>query len=143
MPETTIDLSEFTPLLQDLSPQSQTSLLPALHAAQDLYGFIPAEAVVEISHHLTVSEEEIHQVVDHYPLFYSEPAGKTVIHVCNNPVCANAGAEAVMKRLSQSMEIHRLAGEPVGMFNHRIRALPGTLRTCSGNDHPGNLGCAG
>jgi NADH-quinone oxidoreductase subunit F len=116
MPETTIDLSEFTQILKTLSPHSKTSLLPALHAAQDLYGFIPGEAIVEISHQLSVSEEEINLVVAHYPLFYSEPAGKTVVHVCNNPVCANAGAEAVMKRLSQSMEIHRLAGEPVGML---------------------------
>ena len=116
MPETTIDLNEFTPILQALIPHNQTSLLPALHAAQDLYGFIPAEAIAEISDQLSVSEEEIRKIVEHYPLFYSEPAGKTVIHVCNNPVCANAGAEAVMKRLSQSMEIHRLASEPVGML---------------------------
>jgi NADH-quinone oxidoreductase subunit F len=47
-------------------------------------------------------------------MFYREPVAKTVVHVCNNPVCANAGAESVMKRLSQTMEMHRMAGESVG-----------------------------
>ncbi len=114
MPDTTIDLSELTRLLTSLSHQGRAALLPALHAAQDLYGFIPPDAVAEIGKMLAVPVEDIREVVDYYPLFYREPAGKTVIHVCNNPVCANAGAEAVMKRLSQTIEIHRQAGEPVG-----------------------------
>jgi NADH-quinone oxidoreductase subunit F len=114
MPETNVDLSELTPTLENLAFQGRTALLPVLHTVQDLYGYIPGNAINEISRILDADEQDIVDVIEFYPMFYREPIAKTVVHVCNNPVCANAGAEAVMKRLSQTMEVHRLAGEPVG-----------------------------
>lgn len=114
MPDTTIDLTELAPTLNDLAFQGRTALLPTLHNVQEQYGYIPGEAVDEIARILGVSAQEVREIVEFYPMFYSEPVAKTVVHVCNNPVCANAGAEAVMKRLSQTLEVHRMAGEPVG-----------------------------
>jgi len=114
MPDSTIDLTELAPTLNDLAFQGRTAVLPTLHAIQDQYGYIPGDAVVEIARILGISTQEVREIVDFYPMFYSEPVAKTVVHVCNNPVCANAGAEAVMKRLSQTLEVHRMAGEPVG-----------------------------
>ena len=114
MPDSTIDLTELAPMLNELTFQGRTALLPTLHAVQEQYGYIPAEAVAEIARILGISPQEVRETVEFYPMFYSEPVAKTVVHVCNNPVCANAGAEAVMKRLSQTLEVHRMAGEPVG-----------------------------
>ena len=114
MPDSTIDLTELAPILNELTFQGRTALLPTLHAVQEQYGYIPAEAVAEIARILGISPQEVRETVEFYPMFYSEPVAKTVVHVCNNPVCANAGAEAVMKRLSQTLEVHRMAGEPVG-----------------------------
>jgi NADH-quinone oxidoreductase subunit F len=114
MLDTSIDLNKLTPILLDLAPQGRTALIPALHAAQDLYGYIPEEVASAIALQFELPLEEIQQVIDFYPMFYKEPVGKTVVHVCNNPVCANAGAEAVMKRLSQNLELRRQAGEPLG-----------------------------
>ncbi len=114
MHEPAVDLTELSPLLNDLAFQGRTALLPVLHAVQEQFGYIPGEAISEISRILAINEQEIVDVVEFYPMFYREPVAKTVVHVCNNPVCANAGAEAVMKRLSQTLEVHRLAGEPVG-----------------------------
>ena len=34
---------------------------------------------------------------DFYAMFNREPAGETVIHVCNDPACALAGSETVLK----------------------------------------------
>jgi NADH-quinone oxidoreductase subunit F len=39
-----IDLTPLQPFLSEFSPQGRTALLPALHAAQDIYGYIPEEA---------------------------------------------------------------------------------------------------
>ncbi len=114
MTEPTANLTDLLPLLNDLALRGRTALLPALHAVQELYGYIPPYAVAEIAGKLAVSQQEITDVIEFYPMFYREPVAKTVVHVCNNPVCANAGAEAVMKRLSQTLEVHRLAGDPVG-----------------------------
>lgn len=114
MPETSLDLHQLEPILSQYAPLGRTALLPILHEVQTLFGYIPPNAIQKVSHRLGVSVEEVDEIVNFYPLFYRQPAGKTVIHVCNNPVCANAGAEAVMKRLSQSLEARRAAGEQPG-----------------------------
>jgi NADH-quinone oxidoreductase subunit F len=114
MPETSLDLHQLEPILSQYARLGRTALLPILHEVQTLFGYIPPNAIQKVSHRLGISVEEVEKTVDFYPLFYRQPAGKTVIHVCNNPVCANAGAEAVMKRLSQTLEARRAAGEQPG-----------------------------
>lgn len=125
MTATEIDLNELASMLENIREAGQTALLPMLHQTQELYGYIPAPAMQLIGEMLGVSTSTIEQVVDYYPLFYRQPAGKTVVHVCNNPVCANAGAEAVMKRLSQSLESRRESGEPVGTLTIEYAACLG------------------
>ncbi|MBI4928789.1 MAG: NAD(P)H-dependent oxidoreductase subunit E [Anaerolineae bacterium] len=114
MPTPSIDLSDLAPVIQSHAQKGRTALLPALYSVQDTIGYIPPEAVQFISDQFNLPPEEINQVVRSFPLFFSEPVSKTVIHVCNNPVCANAGADAVMKRFSLAVEERRAAGEPVG-----------------------------
>lgn len=106
-----IDLSLLAPTLDELGPQGRTALLPALHAAQDIYGYIPESAAEEIGRSLGVPLADVHGVIDFYALFYREPVARTVIHVCNDPACANAGASGVMKMLAQKLEMQRQAGE--------------------------------
>lgn len=125
MPDTRSQIDEFNQLLEQTHPAGKPSLLPVLHEAQRILGYIPPEAIERISQWLSIPTVEIDQVVDFYPLFYREPVGKTVIHVCNNPVCANAGAESVMKRLSQSLEEHTAAGKPVGTLTIEYAACLG------------------
>lgn len=98
----TLAVTDLTPLHDALAPlasQGRTVLLPALHAAQDLFGHIPEAAAEEIARILRVPLAEIHGVIDFYTLFHREPPGRTVIHVCNDPVCAMAGSEAFVKTL--------------------------------------------
>lgn len=95
----TTDLSPLHAALAPLAPQGRSALLPALHAAQDLFGYVPEAAAEEIGRILRVPLAEVHGVIDFYALFHREPPGRTVIHVCNDPVCAMAGSEAFVKTL--------------------------------------------
>ena len=117
-----IELSKLTQFLELLASQGRTALLPALHAAQNLYGYIPEAAVAEISASLVVPLADVHSVISFYPLLHSEPVGKTIIKVCSDPVCANAGAEGFMRRLSLQMDEARLAGGDVGVLT--IESVP-------------------
>jgi NADH-quinone oxidoreductase subunit F len=101
-----IDLTPLQPFLSEYGPQGRTALLPALHAAQDLYGYIPEEAAREIGLALSVPLVDVYGVIDFYTLFYKEKVGKTLVHVCADPACAMAGADAVMKTIRQSVELH-------------------------------------
>lgn len=106
-----IDLAPLQPVLANLSPQGRTALLPALHAAQELYGYIPEPVATAVGQALRVPLAEVYGVIDFYALFYREPVAKTVIHVCGDPACGMAGADGVMKVMSQQIERHIVAGQ--------------------------------
>jgi len=106
-----IDLSRLRPILTDLAPQGRSALLPAIHAVQDLYGYAHPEAVREVGRVLQVPLADIFGVIDFYSLFYAEPIGKTIIHVCGDPACAMAGADGVFKLATQRVEQKHLGKE--------------------------------
>jgi NADH-quinone oxidoreductase subunit F len=92
-----IDLSPLTQKLLELKSASRISLLPALHAAQEIFGFIPEEAAQEIARHLHVPLADVFGVIDFYALFYRKPVARVVIHLCGDPACAMAGSEEMFK----------------------------------------------
>jgi NADH-quinone oxidoreductase subunit F len=98
-----VDLTPLEKILPQYAPQGRTALLPALHAAQAIYGYIPEQVAAEIGRSLQVPLVDVFGVVDFYALFYREPVGKTVIHVCGDPACALAGADTVFKVINQNI----------------------------------------
>jgi len=99
MPE--IDLTPIRAALREFIPQGRTALLPALHAAQDLHGYLPEPVAAEVGRALGVPLSEVFGVIDFYAHFFREPVGRTVVRVCNDPVCAQAGSGAVMKMMAR------------------------------------------
>ena len=75
-------------------------LLPALLATQELYGYIPQNAAAEIARVLCVPLADVYGVIDFYALLHKEPVNKTILHICNDPVCAMAGSGALLKEFS-------------------------------------------
>ncbi len=112
-----IDLAPLTLKLLDLRPAGRTSLLPALHAAQAIYGFIPEEAAQEIAGILHVPLADIFGVIDFYALFYHKPVAEVVVHLCEDPACAMAGSEEMYKLIRK-----RTAPDPA-----RQSALPAVM----------------
>lgn len=96
-----INLAPLKTLLEEMAPKGRTMLLPALHAAQKLYGCVPEEAAVEIGRALGVPPVEVDGVIGFYSHFSKEPAGAAVIHVCSDPACAMAGADSFLKMLTR------------------------------------------
>lgn len=114
---TEIDLSRLQPILAELAPQGRSALLPALHAVQGLYGYVHPDAAREVGRVLHVPLAEIFGVVDFYSLFYAEPVGRMVMHICGDPVCAMAGADGILKLATQKTEEEK---EPDGTLTHSI-----------------------
>jgi len=100
--------SELFPLrsiLAELASQGRPALLPALHAAQQLYGWLPEPVAAEVSRALGVPLADVYGVIDFYEMFNRQPVGRTVVRVCNAPVCAVSGAEAVAEALCRHLQI--------------------------------------
>ncbi len=68
-------------------------LLPALHAVQDATGSVSRGALGYISDRLTVPPAEAYGVATFYALFKTDQSGGARIHVCDDIVCAQYGAE--------------------------------------------------
>jgi NADH-quinone oxidoreductase subunit F len=99
------DLIRLQTILVELAPQGRTALLPALHAAQRLWGWIPETAAAEVSRVLAVPLADVHGVIEFYAMFSRKPKGRTIARVCSAPVCALAGADAVAQALCRHLAV--------------------------------------
>ena len=78
-------------------------LLPALHAVQDAVGAVSRGALGYISERLTVPPAEAYGVATFYALFDTDGAGATTIHVCDDIICAQYGAESLCESLDEAL----------------------------------------
>src|SRR5262245_52951572 len=50
-------------------PRERTYLLPALHEVQELYGWLPADALESVGSHLRVPRSEVYGIASSFPDF--------------------------------------------------------------------------
>lgn len=93
------------------------ALLPMLHAIQDDLGYVPPEAVPTIAKALALSRAEVHGVISFYHHFRSEPPGRHVIQVCRAEACQSMGAERLVARLRERLEIDIHGTTPDGAIS--------------------------
>ena len=120
MPE--VDLAPLIPAIESYIPLGRSGLLPALHAAQKIYGWISEPVAAQISKSLRVPLADIHGVIEFYSLFYNEPIGKQVIRVCTDQACALKGAEGVLHHLCSHHGLE--PGQTTGDLSLTVEASP-------------------
>jgi formate dehydrogenase subunit gamma len=79
--------------------------IPILHALQDEFGHIPAEAVGMVAEALNLSRAEVHGVVTFYHDFRTTPPGRRVVKLCRAEACQSVGVEALAETLSRELGI--------------------------------------
>ncbi len=93
------DIAPIKSAIESYIPLGRSGLLPALHAAQKIYGWLPQEAAAEVARSLHVPLADVHGVIEFYSLFYKEPIGKKVIRVCTDQACALKNAKGILDHL--------------------------------------------
>ncbi|MBI3175524.1 MAG: NAD(P)H-dependent oxidoreductase subunit E [Chloroflexi bacterium] len=96
-----IDLTRLHPAIEAYIPLGRSGLLPALHAAQRIYGWLPQEVAAEVARSLEVPLADVHGVIEFYSLFYNEPVGRRIIRVCTDPACGLKGADDILRHLCE------------------------------------------
>lgn len=91
--------------LQKLYPEKRSALIPALHLAQTEKGYLPLETQSEVASLFGIDLSEVHAVVTFYDMFFEEPVGKHVVHVCKNVSCMLRGADGVLNQLCQKLNV--------------------------------------
>lgn len=81
------------------------ALIPILHKAQDIYGYLPPKVQLRIANALNIPLSEVHGVVTFYTGFRTKPAGEYRISVCLGTACYVKGAQEIMDALKSQLGI--------------------------------------
>ena len=65
-------------------PNKRAVLLPALHAVQHEYGWIPVQAMEEVAQFLELAPAEVIDTASFYEEYWLKPKGKYLIQVCRS-----------------------------------------------------------
>ena len=96
---TVTDTSSLHAVIEKYIPLGRSGLLPALHAAQNIYGWISEPVATEIAKALRVPLADVHGVIEFYSLFYDEPTSRHVIRVCTDVACGAKGGDEILHHL--------------------------------------------
>ena len=83
----------------------QGALIPILHEAQELFGYISEEAQKKISEVLNVPLAEIFGVVTFYSRFTLKPRGQYTVSACLGTACYVKNAQGVLDKLEEELKI--------------------------------------
>jgi len=102
-------------ITKDIMPRYATNkgaLMTTLHEVQHVYGYIPWQAMVEISKVLVISAAEVADVVSFYEDYHSEPMGKNIVGICQSIACEVCGHQALIDHLKDRLgvEVHETSG---------------------------------
>ena len=94
----------------------RTPLMMILSDIQNEYGYIPLEVQQLVSKKTGISVAEIYGVVTFYSFFSLEPKGKYVIGCCLGTACYVKGAQQIIDKFSEILNIAPGETTPDGLF---------------------------
>ncbi len=84
---------------------TEGALIPVLHEAQDIFGYLPKEVQQKISDGLDIPMSEIYGVVTFYTQFSIYPKGQYQVAVCLGTACYVKGSGDIIERIKQRLGI--------------------------------------
>jgi len=81
------------------------ALIPVLHEAQELYGYLPMKVQKQVAEGLEIALADVYGVVTFYTQFSLNPKGKFKVSVCLGTACYVKGAGEIMDKVSSVLKI--------------------------------------
>ncbi len=89
----------------DLYRDREGSLIQILHAAQEIYGYLPLELQEFIAVSLGIPVSEVTGVVSFYSFFSTKPRGEHTIRVCLGTACYVRGGKKIVEALMDKLGV--------------------------------------
>lgn len=80
-------------------------LMPILHEAQDIYGYLPSEVQTIIAEELNIPLAEVYGVATFYTRFSLQPKGKHRVSVCLGTACYVKGSDKILAAVEKELRI--------------------------------------
>ena len=92
-------------------------IMPALQAAQEIYGYLPKPVLQTVSQELCMPMAEIYGIVTFYSQFSLVPKGKYNISVCLGTACYVKGAGNIFNDFASKLDLKDGQCAPDGVFS--------------------------
>ena len=108
----TIEIKENTAIQQAVDEAikrygiKQDELIPILNDVNRAIGFLPGEALDEISKQLKLPKSQLFSVASFYRMLSTKPRGRHVIQFCENAPCHVAGGRQVWQALVDELHLN-------------------------------------
>ncbi len=101
------------------------SLITILQKTQDIYGYLPKEAIELISAKTGIASSEIMGVATFYTQFRFEPVGKYLIMLCQGTACHVNSSELILQTIKDELKIDDGGTTDDGLFSLKCVACLG------------------
>ena len=92
------------------------ALIPALHKAQETYGYLSKEIQLYIAQKLNIPAARVYGVATFYSLFSMEKRGQYRVNVCLGTACFVRGAETVLNEFKKELSVEAKGTTDDSMF---------------------------
>jgi len=111
MTVTDIDIGLIEPILKEFRDQ-KGAVIPILQGTQDIYGYLPEDAMMEISKKSGISISQLYGVATFYSQFNLEPRGRHLIRVCDGTACHVSGAPKLVEAVEKEFNLVSGGSDP-------------------------------
>lgn len=98
-------------------PRAKSYLISVLQKVQETFGYLPRECMDEVSERMQIPSARVTGVATFYHFFRFLPKAKTCITVCMGTACFVRGAEQVMDKIKELLEIDEHGMSRDGQFS--------------------------
>lgn len=110
----------------DLYKDKEGSLIQILHAAQEIYGYLPLELQEFIANTLQKPLSEVTGVVTFYSFFSTKPRGTHTIRVCLGTACYVRGGKKIIEALQKKLNVEIGGTTDDGKFTFEVARCIGS-----------------
>ncbi len=112
-------------IVEKYNQLSRDNLIPILQEIQEVYGYLPEPAIVELSSLMKISKSKIYGVATFYNQFKFSPKGKFHISICRGTACHVKGSQEILMALEQELKITSGETTKDGLFSLEVVACIG------------------
>ncbi len=99
------DFQEIADLIERYYKGKEDCLIQVLHAAQEIYGYLPLELQRFIADQLGLPASQVSGVVSFYSFFSVKQRGQHTIRVCLGTACYVRGGKKLVDHLMKSLDV--------------------------------------
>ena len=83
----------------------QGELIPILQRVQEVFGYLPEEAMKQIAKYLNLPEITVYEVGTFYAQFKLVPTGRNIVRVCRGTACHVRGGARILREVEKQLGI--------------------------------------